>query len=219
MTSPTPEPSQSTEALCEVCGHTRKFARATQEMCSNYGGRHVWPKPVTAAARPEPPVEGALEEARDDLRFLIEEGAAHRLLNVDMEAVDRMFERLIAAARSGHDGLRGGVARIAAERQRQVEAEGYSAEHDAEHTDYDLGNAAACYAMNEWGRSFCPTRDARAYDWTVLGMLWPWDDEDWKPVPGNRIHELEKAGALIAAEIDRLEARTLSPDPVEPGGA
>jgi hypothetical protein len=27
---------------------------------------------------------------------------------------------------------------------------------------------------------------------------------NWKPTPGNRIRELEKAGALIAAEIDRL---------------
>jgi hypothetical protein len=31
---------------------------------------------------------------------------------------------------------------------------------------------------------------------------WPWRWEWWKP--GNRVRELEKAGALIAAEIDRL---------------
>ncbi|MGE0456387.1 MAG: hypothetical protein AB7I13_00015 [Vicinamibacterales bacterium] len=32
--------------------------------------------------------------------------------------------------------------------------------------------------------------------------FWPFDCCDWKP--GDRIRELEKAGALIAAEIDRL---------------
>ena len=33
-----------------------------------------------------------------------------------------------------------------------------------------------------------------------------WDDTWWKPTPDNRIKELIKAGALIAAEIDRLLA-------------
>lgn len=30
---------------------------------------------------------------------------------------------------------------------------------------------------------------------------------DWKPSPENRVKELVKAGALIAAEIDRINAR------------
>lgn len=34
--------------------------------------------------------------------------------------------------------------------------------------------------------------------------MWPWSDEKWNPEPDNRIRELAKAGALIAAEIDRL---------------
>lgn len=33
--------------------------------------------------------------------------------------------------------------------------------------------------------------------------LWPWNLKYWKP--GERIDELTKAGALIAAEIDRLQ--------------
>ena len=50
--------------------------------------------------------------------------------------------------------------------------------------------AAACYALPAW----CRGRTRR----------WPWDDEWWKPTPDDRIRELVKAGALIAAEIDRL---------------
>lgn len=32
----------------------------------------------------------------------------------------------------------------------------------------------------------------------------PWDNEWWKPSPDDRKRELVKAGALIAAAIDRL---------------
>ena len=35
-------------------------------------------------------------------------------------------------------------------------------------------------------------------------MHWPWNVVWWKPTPDDRIRELAKAGALIAAEIDRL---------------
>ena len=36
---------------------------------------------------------------------------------------------------------------------------------------------------------------------------WPWRNEDWKP-SNDRVVNLVKAGALIAAEIDRLERAT-----------
>ena len=36
--------------------------------------------------------------------------------------------------------------------------------------------------------------------------IWPWNLIWWKPTPNDRIRELVKAGALIAAEIDRLQA-------------
>lgn len=101
-----------------------------------------------------------------------------------------------------------GIERIAAERQRQVEAEGWSPEHDDQHTLGELAEAAACYAMNRF-------RDTWIWHETLIHRLWPWEAEDWKPVPGDpagRIRELEKAGALVAAEIDRLlrlgDART-----------
>jgi len=34
--------------------------------------------------------------------------------------------------------------------------------------------------------------------------IWPWEKSWWKPTPNDRVKELVKAGALIAAEIDRL---------------
>ena len=82
-----------------------------------------------------------------------------------------------------------GVERIAQERERQIEEEYWSYEHDDNHRDGELAMAAACYAY---------------YEDAEYPEHWPFDDDCWKPSPDNRIRDLEKAGALIAAEIDRL---------------
>jgi hypothetical protein len=90
-----------------------------------------------------------------------------------------------------------GVDLIAAERQRQIEQEGWTPAHDALHGSEDLAAAAACYAQPPVVRG-----QHGAPPW-----LWPWSEADWKPTPNERIRELTKAGALIAAEIDRLQNR------------
>jgi hypothetical protein len=102
-----------------------------------------------------------------------------------------------------------GVERIAAERKRQVEEEGWSPEHDDEHEDGELGLVAALYATPI--RLYAKQENS---GWTAFHDPWPgsWDTEwDKRPPLGNevasvatRIRMLEKAGALIAAEIDRL---------------
>lgn len=80
---------------------------------------------------------------------------------------------------------------IAAERERQLSAEGWTPEHDDEHGDDQLAIAAGCYVMSAWhGDSVCPN-------------MWPWESAAWKPK--DRIRNLIRAGALIAAEIDRLQ--------------
>lgn len=78
-----------------------------------------------------------------------------------------------------------GVAQIAQERRRQVEAEGFTAEHDDQWIDNELVEAALCYATET--------------------PYWPkkWDSAWFKPT--TRINNLVKAAALIAAEIDRLQ--------------
>lgn len=77
-----------------------------------------------------------------------------------------------------------GAELIAAERQRQVEAEGWTPEHDDEHDNGELARAAAVYTMPE-----------------LHDEWWPWSEGWYRP--GTPIRELTKAGALIAAEIDR----------------
>lgn len=93
-----------------------------------------------------------------------------------------------------------GTALIAQERLRQVADEGFTAAIDDE-WDEDLAAAAACYAMPMYRREVVHDTGGP----TGLPVDWPWSDEWWKPTPDDRIRELVKAGALIAAEIDRLQ--------------
>lgn len=97
-----------------------------------------------------------------------------------------------------------GVELIAAERERQITEEHWTPTHDRIHADGELAQAAMLYACP-------PDLRQRSYDLTpepqtgarLLDLYWPkgWD---FKPTPADRIRELVKAGALIAAEIDRL---------------
>jgi hypothetical protein len=88
-----------------------------------------------------------------------------------------------------------GIERIAAERERQVSVEGWTPEHDDEHINGEMRDAAIAYTQ------VCDDRAGEcAGDW----FPWQWDREWWKP-SDNPIRNLEKAGALIAAEIDRLQ--------------
>jgi hypothetical protein len=86
-----------------------------------------------------------------------------------------------------------GIERIAAERKRQIEEEGFTAEHDDQFKREELAMAALCYIVPNSYR-----------EWPPFNVLWPFDKEWWKPTP-NRVRELEKAGAFCAAEIDRLQ--------------
>lgn len=95
-----------------------------------------------------------------------------------------------------------GAERIAAERQRQIEVEGYTAEHDRQLAG-QLALAAASYALQHMRRM----RLNLPYDPEVEPPHeWPWHPRYWKPTPDDRVKELTKAGALIAAAIDDLLA-------------
>lgn len=80
---------------------------------------------------------------------------------------------------------------IESERQRQVHVEDWSPEHDDEHIVGELSRAAACYAL-----------EGTTQDSAVM-RYWPWSPNWWKP--SDRRRNLVKAGALIVAEIERLD--------------
>ena len=109
-------------------------------------------------------------------------------------ATSRDFD-LTSAALSGI-GVTGGAALIAAERRRQRDGEGYTAEHDAGHVHGEFARAAAVYAIHDVPDSWSVR--------TAAESCWP---SFWQFKPdADPVRNLTKAGALIAAEIDRLLA-------------
>lgn len=109
--------------------------------------------------------------------------------------------------------LLSGADLITKERQRQIEAEDWTPAHDDGWRHEQLAFAAAVYAIPPSLR-----------DGTVMRLFWPWETRWYKPVDVDdarnagtafedekwrqgRIRTLAKAGALIAAEIDRLQRR------------
>lgn len=89
------------------------------------------------------------------------------------------------------------LADVAAERHRQIEVEGWTPGHDEEHEDGQLAIAAATYANHAASSEY--DREHGTF-WRVL---WPFSDRWWKPT--DRRRDLVKAGALIIAEIERLD--------------
>lgn len=85
---------------------------------------------------------------------------------------------------------------LLAERLRQVDDEGWSPEHDDQHAVGELAAAAACYITN-----VCEGGDPEGEGRPPFG--WPWSHDWWKPTNPRR--DLVKAGALILAEIERLD--------------
>lgn len=78
------------------------------------------------------------------------------------------------------------------ERQRQIEVEGFTPEHDDKRDDTTIAKAAGCYAFAATG-----------YRKPAMASMWPWNWDCFKITTPRR--DLIKAAALIVAEIERLD--------------
>ncbi|ERX41064.1 hypothetical protein [Pseudomonas aeruginosa] len=99
---------------------------------------------------------------------------------------------------------------VQAERRRQITAEGWTPEHDDEHADGQMAQAAGCYALHAGGIG-TDWPDGRQ---NGSALFWPWDKDSWKPTTPRR--DLVKACALALAEIERLDRAGISQSP-QPG--
>jgi hypothetical protein len=118
------------------------------------------------------------------------------------------------------------LADVVAERKRQIEVEGWSHEHDDSHASGEMARAAASYAMLAAmpENSRMPALAPALFGCRILGVpskdteqLWPWSIEWWKPK--DRRRDLVRAGALIVAEIERLDRAKNTPEVRSPQGA
>ncbi len=93
------------------------------------------------------------------------------------------------------------------ERLRQVMEEGWTPEHDDQHSTGQLARAAACYALSGGGVSRSLWPDGPPAGST---LFWPWSARWWKPKDARR--DLVRAAALLIAEIERID-RAAEPNP------
>lgn len=121
-------------------------------------------------------------------------------MDADLDHKQAAFEdykRLLAHLRTAHRASQD----VLAERRRQVEQEGYDPAHDDEHQNDEIAAYAAVYAMPQAARQW-PASETGYGDTLAQAMV----PEGWAiPPDGDRRRELIKAGALILAEIERLD--------------
>lgn len=90
---------------------------------------------------------------------------------------------------------------VLAERRRQIEKEGYDTAHDDEHANDEIAAYATFYAMPPAARDWPAPETGYGSTWGEAII-----PANWGPAkPGDRRGELVKAGALIVAEIERLD--------------
>jgi hypothetical protein len=87
------------------------------------------------------------------------------------------------------------ILEISLERDRQISVEGWTSDHDDDHSAGELAVAASCYA-NPAPFGVRPAAVA-----PPLG--WPWEASRWKPKDSRS--NLVRAAALLVAEIERLD--------------
>jgi hypothetical protein len=92
----------------------------------------------------------------------------------------------------GKGVIRTGIERIAAERKRQIEEEGFTAEYEDQ---WQMGELIKSAVWHLYPGEKKNKLEQICRHWAAKGL---------ESSPDNRIREMEKAGARIAAEIDRL---------------
>ena len=145
-------------------------------------------------------------EAQDDIAIFEDDSgstdlATERLIDKEVDESREHLKRLLGVgdlAGVGDVAPHGGEGsvRIWLERKRQVQVEGYDAEHDRGQR-WAITRAGIAYAIASLSTLTDDQHD-EAWAW------WPWSTEAWKPK--DALADLVRAGALIAAAIDAMLA-------------
>jgi hypothetical protein len=156
-------------------------------------------EPAAPVASNDPALVGALSGIAELSRALRQGGPAPE----DLQELSDALEEAVAIAQDAVAGLPdpdAAIRSIAHERQRQIEGEGWTPERDDQYQQGELAKAAAGYVLHahadqSWKNHHLPN-------------FWPFAPQWFKPADPRRM--LVKAGALVVAEIqriDRAEAR------------
>ncbi|HGM4825937.1 TPA: hypothetical protein ACKP7E_004918 [Pseudomonas aeruginosa] len=155
-------------------------AQLNPEQVDAYRGRNIYDEDKVYANW------NACRSALDEIKDVFQQ--------IDWDAENELAELLAAAP---GNSVPQAWLDVQAERRRQVEAEGWTPEHDDGHSHGQMARAAACYAL---AGSSAPNDGTAAL---LVSLAWPWDEQWWKPSTARR--DLVKACALALAEIERLD--------------
>ncbi len=106
-----------------------------------------------------------------------------------------------------------GIELIAKERKRQQDIEGYNVFDDLNsYKNGEIIGAAACYAVSALNKLYLQNNPLDKKGLAELKMwdgedAWPWLSNQDKREKHDVVRSLVIAGALIAAELDRLNAK------------
>jgi hypothetical protein len=161
-----------------------------------------WPPEKRATAAPQPPAsrsqEGGMREALEKARSLLSYASQDSVGPVHAEANRNAAWHVLDYALAHDGGMREAATDVLAERERQKSVEGWTENHDDCHHLGEMAGAAAAYARNAGLERIQPP------------PYWPWHPRWWKPK--DRRRDLVRAGALIIAEIERLDRAALAHD-------
>lgn len=137
--------------------------------------------------------KGILSEVIKTCRQRIADGDCPSVPAVSVEVLEHAVDQL------ADEIYTGALQEIALERRRQIVEKGWTLEHDDQHTEGEIAEAGAWYALTPEHRQWLEGNDI---------SFWPWDIGTGQPTtfkPGDRRRDLIKAAALIIAEIERLD--------------
>lgn len=157
---------------------------------------------INEAEGDQPDLNFHLLQLAERSRSLLEDWV--QLTDTADEALTEQIKSTRSLLQSQSPRWSAAVRDLLAERRRQVREEGYTSGKDDRYTDGELATAASVYAF--WAAPGPDSTDAHlCYLNRKLPPCWPWGPDQWKPT--NQRLMLIKAGALILAELDRLDRR------------
>ncbi len=108
--------------------------------------------------------------------------------------------------------MKTGIELITEERDEQIKKHGRTLKHDSQHEGGELAEAAAICASNHrlyWKQDFADSVVFTVLDFPKWQLPVKYNGniliDNFESNKGDRIHQLKVAGALMAAEIDRLQ--------------
>ncbi|EOI7481041.1 hypothetical protein OZ806_003146 [Yersinia enterocolitica] len=171
---------------------------------------HCYPSEILTLIAQLEAAHGSIKELESKVNHYVAAEYAHKHFDQTAEIIKRADSAELELVKvkaelsaANERTLAPVILEIANERLRQISVEGWTPEHDDQHSSGELAGAAGCYAKHVNARQWCFKNNPDDYQCEPEPSGWPWAAEWWKPK--NPRSDLIRAAALIVAELERLD--------------